>query len=120
MPDKVAGLRPVNFTKCLTTPFDTHQLRWLLPVKFTKFLKTAILKNICERLLLSLFKKRLQHRCFPVNFMNYSRRIYIKELSRTAASKTPVWGFLFNEVASLMAWRPLPVLERNSSTGIFL
>ena len=35
-------------------------------VKFTKFLRTIILKNICERLLLNI-------RCFPVNFVNYSR-----------------------------------------------
>ena len=37
-----------------------------------------------------------------------------------AGSKTLVRGFLFNKVASLMAWRPLTVLERYSSTHIFL
>ena len=37
-----------------------------------------------------------------------------------AGSKTPVRGFLFNKVASLTAWRSLTVLERDSSTGIFL
>ena len=37
-----------------------------------------------------------------------------------AGSKTLVRGFLFNKVASLMAWRPLTVLERDSSTGIVL
>ena len=35
----------------------------------TKFLRTTILKNICER----LSKRRPQHICFPVNFVNYSK-----------------------------------------------
>ena len=45
--------------------------RWF-PKKIAKFLRTTILKNICKQLLLSWFKKRLQHRCLPVNFVNYS------------------------------------------------
>ena len=52
--------------------------------------------------------------------MNYSKRIYFKEHLWTSVSKTPVRDFLFNDVASLMAWRPLLVLEKDSSTGIFL
>ena len=37
-----------------------------------------------------------------------------------AGSKALVRGFLFNKVAILMAWRLSTVLERDSSTGIFL
>ena len=37
-----------------------------------------------------------------------------------AGSKILVRGFLFNKNASLMAWRALRMLERGSSTGIFL
>ena len=55
-----------------------------------------------------------------MSFVNYSRTPIFKEHVRTAGSKTLVRGFLFNKVASLMAWRPLTVLERDSSTGIFL
>ena len=47
------------------------------------------------------------------------KNTYFKEHLRTAGSKTLVRGFFFNKVASL-AWRPLTVLERDSSTGIFL
>ena len=47
-------------------------------------------------------------------------RVFYKKHLRTAGSKTQVRGFLFNKVASLMNWRPLTVLGRDSSTGIFL
>ena len=62
------------------------------------------------------FEKRLHHRSFPVNFVNYSR--------------TPIcWGStngwfsnisLFNKIARVTAWRPLTVLERNCRMRIFL
>ena len=53
-------------------------------------------------------------------FCEFLKNIYFKEHIGTVGSKTPVRGFLFNKVASLMAWRPLTVLERGTSTGIFL
>ena len=62
--NKVAVLRACSFIK--------KSLRHrCFPVKFAKFLRTTILKNIW--LLLNSFKNRLQHRCFPGNFVNYSR-----------------------------------------------
>ena len=57
---------------------------------------------------------------FSCEFCELFKNTYFKEHLRTAGSKTLVRGFLFNKVASLMAWRPLTVLERDSSTGIFL
>ena len=51
---------------------------------------------------------------FSCEFYELFKKIYFKDHLRTAGSKTPLWGFLFNEVASLTAWRPLPVLERDS------
>ena len=53
-------------------------------------------------------------------FCELFKNTYFKEHLRTAGSKTLVPGFLFNKVASLMAWRPLAVLERDSSKGVFL
>ena len=42
---------------------------------------------------------------------------FVEDLQR-AGSETPVRGSLFNNVQSLMAGRPLIILERDSSTGI--
>ena len=57
---------------------------------------------------------------FSNEFYALFKNIYFKEHWRMADSKTTVWGFLSNKVASLMAWRSLAVLERDSNTGIFL
>ena len=43
--DNVAGLKACNFIK-------KRLQHWYFPIKFPKFLRTSILKNICERLLL--------------------------------------------------------------------
>ena len=42
--NKAAGLHTCKFIK-------KRLQRWCFPVKFAKFLRTSILKNICERLL---------------------------------------------------------------------
>ena len=47
-------------------------------------------------------------------FELFKNTYFVKDL------ETPVLGFLFNKVASLMAWRPLAVLERDCSTSISL
>ena len=88
--NKVAALRVCNFIKKAS---DT-----------SAFLRTTILKNICERLLLNLFKNS--------EFCELFKNIYFKECLQTAGSKTPVREFLF----LVTAWRPLTVLERDSST----
>ena len=88
------------------------------PVKFVKFLRTTNLKNICEGLFLNFFKKKLQHRCFFVNFLNCSRMSILKSTYERLVLKHMCGGFLFNKVASLTAWRPLTVLEIDSSAGI--
>ena len=75
---------------------------WCFPVEFAKFLRTTILKNFCERLLLNLFKKRLQPRCFPVNIANYSRTFILKSTYERLVLKTGR-GF---SLIKLQAWRP--------------
>ena len=57
--------------------------------------------NVC---FYTLFKKRLQHRCFVEDLL-------------TAGSETPVQGSLFNKVAILTAWTHLTVLETEVATG---
>ena len=52
--------------------------------------------------------------------MNFVLNLILKEHLQTAGSKTPLRQFLFNKVAGLTGWRPLAVLERDYSTGIFL
>ena len=56
--------------------------------------------NVC---FYTLFKKRLQHRCF------------VEDL-RTAGSETSMQGSLFNKVAILTAWTHLAVLEAKAAT----
>ena len=57
---------------------------------------------------------------FYCEFGELFKNTYFKEHLQTAGSKTRVRGFPLNRVASLTAWRPLAVLERDSNTGIFL
>ena len=74
-----------------------EQLFWT-----TIFLRTTILKNICERLLLNLFKNRLQHRCFPVNFVNYSKSSILKSTYERLVLKHWYGGF---SLIKLQAWQ---------------
>ena len=63
--NKVAGLRPCNLIK--------NGIRHrCFPVKLSKFLRTAMLKNIHGRLLLNFNKKRLERRWFAMNFVVFS------------------------------------------------
>ena len=80
------------------------------------FLRKTILKNICERLLLNLLKKILQHRCFPVNFTNYLRISILESTYERLVLKHRCEGF---SLIKLQVCRSggLPVLERDSSTG---
>ena len=72
------------------------------PVKFAKFLRTTNLKNICERLLLNLFKKGLEHMCFPVNFVNYSGTPILKSTYKRLFLKHHCRRF---SLKKLQAWR---------------
>ena len=64
--------------------------------------------------------KQAPTQVFSCEFCKLFKNTYYKDHLRTTGSKTPLWGFLFNKVVSLMAWRPLKVLERDSGTIIFL
>ena len=55
---------------------------------------------------------------FSCEFYELFRNTYFVEDLLTAGPQTPLRRSLFNKVASLMAWRPLTVLVRDSSTGI--
>ena len=78
------------------------------------------MKNICERLFLNFFKKETPTQVFCCEFCELFRNTYFVKDLRTAGSKTPVWGSIFNKVGSQMGWRHLAGLERDSSTGISL
>ena len=85
---------------------------------FSNFLRTIILKNICERLLLNIFKKRLELRYFLVNFVNYSRTPFSRRSTNGLLSNPSERSF--NKIASLAAWKLLTVLEKDCRTGISL
>ena len=57
---------------------------------------------------------------FSYEFCELFKNTYFKEHLRAAGSKTLGRRFFFNKVASMTEWKPLTVLERDPSTGIFL
>ena len=58
----------------------------------------------------TLFSRLLQHRCFPVNFVNYSRVLILWSIYERLVLK---------QVESLTAWMLLTLLEKDFSKGIF-
>ena len=89
-----------------------------------KFLKTVILKNICEMLLLNIISKDTRTQLLSCEFCELFKNIYFLEYLQTASSETPVRGSFFDKVTSLTtgltAWRLLTVLESDCRTVIFL
>ena len=89
--NEVAGLRPATLLK---------KRFWLrcFPVNFANFLKTALLQNTFERLLLhcvgfnkaSAMPERLWHRCFPVNFAKIFKNTYFHRAPLVGASDNVV------------------------------
>ena len=59
--NKVVALQACNFIK--------KRQRRCFPVKFAKFLRTPILKNICEGLLLLFFRLGEMHVCLFIDFL---------------------------------------------------
>ena len=57
---------------------------------------------------------------FFCKFCLLIRNTYFVEHLPTAGSESPLQRSLFNKVASLTAWMPMVLLEKDSSTGIFL
>ena len=55
--------------------------------------KKTISKKICELLHLNLFKKKIQHRCFPMNFVNFSRAPILKSTYEQLVLKDRSGGF---------------------------
>ena len=74
---------------------------WDFPVKFAKFLRTAILKNICQWLLLNISKRRLHRRCSHMNFVNYSRTFILKSTYKRMVLKHQCDSF---SLIKLQAW----------------
>ena len=64
--------------------------------------------------------RKLQHRCLPVNFVNFSWNNCLVEHLRTASSGTRVLRSLFNKVVSMTFWWHVTLLYRDSSTVISL
>ena len=89
--NEVAGLTVSNFIK------KRLQARWC-PVKFVKFLRTSILKNICERLLLKCIcthymSPPLYHRSRATCLLPQSQSIW----RRTYSFRTGT-GFMRNKL----------------------
>ena len=98
--NKVAGLRPatllkknlwhryfpVNFSKFLRTPISTEHLWWLLPfivmTEVPSIEKPANQRTdfyVIETSVMEELKKRLCHRCLPVNFAKFLRTLFLTE-----------------------------------------
>ena len=88
-------------------------------LKILQFHRSLILKKLQFWGPATLLKKA-PTQVFSCEFCELFKNTYFKEHLRKADSKALAWGVFFNKAASLMAWRPLTVLERDSSTGIFL
>ena len=86
--NKIAFLGACNFTK---EDFDTC----------ANSLRTIILKNICERLLLNFIQKETPTQVFSCEFCELIKNTYFAEGLQTASSEIRVRRSLFNKVASL-------------------
>ena len=75
---------------------------------------------MCEGLFLNFVLKETPIQMFSCEFCELFKNTYFAEDLQTAGYETLVRGSLFNKVSSLMAWRPLAVLERDCSTVISL
>ena len=76
--NEVAGLTVSNFIK------KRLQARWC-PVKFVKFLRTPILKNICERLLLNVYAHII---CLPHSITEAVQPVYYRSHRVYGAERT--------------------------------
>ena len=80
--NKVAGLKACNFIK-------KRLQRGCLLGKFAKFLRTPVLENICERLLLQInflmtnnLRRRYLVKCQWYVFFGFSKKIYFLHISQ--------------------------------------
>ena len=98
--NKAAVPRTCNFIK---EDSDTGASLWNLQIfriyKFSEQLFWRTSMNVC---FWTLFKERLQHRCFPVNFVNYSRRPILKSIYEWLVLKHRCGGF---SLIRLQGWR---------------
>ena len=86
--NKIEFLVACNFTK---EDFDTC----------ANSLRTIILKNMCERLLLNFIQKEAPTQVFSCEFCQLIKNTYFAEGLQTTSSEIRVRGSLFNKVASL-------------------
>ena len=79
------------------------------------FWRTSV--NVC---FWTLFKKRLELRCFPLTFLNYSRTPILQCIHKRLDLKHQ-WGSLsLINFTSVTPWKLLTLLERDCRRGIFL
>ena len=75
-----------------------------------------------EHLWMSAFKLYLKRHYNTGVFLwtlLFKKTYFVVDL-RMVGSETPIWGSLFDEVASMMAWKHLTAWERDPSKGIYL
>ena len=63
-------------------------------LKNFEFLRTLILMNLCERLLLNFTKKETSAQVFSCEFCEFFKNTYFVEHLQTAGCETPVPGSL--------------------------
>ena len=93
------------------------------PVKFAKFLRIPIFKNICERLLLYLHYNSHHH--FHFHHFHYHQKQPFADVIQNRCSqkfrkfhrKTSALESLFNKVVDL---RPATLIKRDTNTGFSL
>ena len=91
------------------------KVTFLGPVTLSKMTPTQVLS--CENW--NYFEEHLWISTWKL-YWKLLRNTYSVDDLQATGSETPVQGSLFNNVASLTAWRSLTVLERDCSTGISL
>ena len=95
--NKSAVLRACNFVK------KNNDTGRCFSGTFAEFIRTTILKNICERLPLNFIQEETPTKVFSSEFYEFFKNNYFVELLQTAGSEIPVRGSLVNKVASLLA-----------------
>ena len=96
---------PVNFVKFLRAPFFIEYLRWLL---LTLYIGSTFPPSACNAYFTKskFVKKRLQHRCYPVNPAQFLRTAF--------SSNTSVGCFL----DSWQTWHSFPLHKRYLTSAL--
>ena len=71
-------------------------------------MKTSALESLFNKVVDSFIKKRLQHRCFPLNIANFLRTTILKNIYK----RLLLMGLWCNSLA--LHWKPLTIITKSS------